>query len=178
MHDGDEAGRFLVGDVSTTRRAFLGGGSAAALAALVLGAAPARGAMQGRSRALGGGVVIFVNGFQVSVEQLDGDEPLILVEVVPVDSPGDPVYSSIHSGTLTDEMIAIMEEIGELDLGKPDFKHFNSFLKKFGLEELQLPEGDPTAGGGGYAGGFVLILVLFILLVIIGAGFGLGYGDQ
>lgn len=123
-----------------SRRAFISGGSMAGVAIMMLGAAPACGTNPKSARA-GGGVEIPFGDHAVTVQQLIGDEPLIEVEIVATADPGKPLYRSVHTGMLTDELIEILNRIRGVDLGAVDIESFNRFMRSAGLEELQVPDG-------------------------------------
>ena len=76
------------------------------------------------------GLRILLRGFQIDVRQLAAE--LIGLEVAPADDPGSPVYSSTHSGVLTDEMIDQITQIGQLQLRHADVNRFNAAAPQAG----------------------------------------------
>jgi len=122
-----------------TRRALMSQMSGAALAMILSGALidAASAAPGDESRPGPGTVETLPDGlrierqcFQILVRQIDTE--LIGLEVAPIDDPDSPIYSSTHTGVLTDELIDQISGIGQLDLRHSDVNRFNAVLRSIG----------------------------------------------
>lgn len=162
------------------RRAVMSQVAGAAVALMLTGASPGRAEARGRGRGRGhcrspqttvevlpDGVLIQVKDLQILVMQID--EGQIALDLAPTDDLSNPIYTSIHSGVLTEELIDQIAEIGRRGVGPDEIRWYSAMLRSAGFSNLQTDTIAMILG---------IIIAIIIICAIIGSSVGLGYGDD
>lgn len=116
-----------------TRRAFCSKGSAAALAALLLASDTQQSRAAAVVRPSQGPITVIIGQYLITVTQVEPS--VIQLAFGTVDDPGS-IYTVSFSGTLTDDLSAILQQIGQLDLSRTDVSLYNALFAHLGQDQF------------------------------------------